>query len=201
MARPRTFDRAEAVGQALDVIWARGYEATSIDDLCAATGLARSSLYEAFGSKHELLLAALEQYQDRAVVRIGTALERHRPIQLAVRRLLEGFIDSAQKEGPGRGCFLGNCASELGGLDTEATRLVARGLERIEDTVHHAFEAARGRGEIAQDADTRALARFLVSSIQGLRLVGKVTGDRRRLGDIVRVTVHALEGPQSSFPD
>ena len=55
MARPRTFDEADVVEAARDQFWNRGYAATSVDDLTAATGLGKGSLYGAFGDKHSLL--------------------------------------------------------------------------------------------------------------------------------------------------
>ena len=62
MSRPREFDAEAALDRALDVLWTRGYEATSVDDLCAATGLSRSSLYAAYGGKRDLLLKAVDRY-------------------------------------------------------------------------------------------------------------------------------------------
>lgn len=192
MGRPREFDKADVVERALETMWAQGYEATSIDDLCRASGLSRSSLYETFGSKQGVLLAALEQYQDRAVGRIGALFERYQPVQRAVEIFLMDFVDSAVK-GPGRrGCFLGNCALELGVLDATAAVSVARGLDRIEDVICTALRGARARGEIADTSDARALARFLTSTAQGLRLVAKAAPERAKLVDIVRVAVSAI---------
>ena len=62
MARPRTFDEHEVVAAARDEFWERGYAATSVDDLTAATGLGKGSLYGAFGDKHTLYLRALDDY-------------------------------------------------------------------------------------------------------------------------------------------
>lgn len=59
MARPRTFDEAEAVTRAARTFRARGYEATSVDDLLAATGMNRASLYSVFGSKYGLFRRGL----------------------------------------------------------------------------------------------------------------------------------------------
>ena len=64
MGRPKTFDETAALDQAMQVFWAKGYAPTSLTDLLAATGLSKSSLYETFGSKHDLFLKALERYRD-----------------------------------------------------------------------------------------------------------------------------------------
>ena len=67
MARPRSFDPAVVVRQARDAFVAGGYRGTSVDDLLTATGLSRASLYQAFGSKRGLFLAALSESTDHAV--------------------------------------------------------------------------------------------------------------------------------------
>lgn len=65
MARPREFDRDAALEKALRVFWAKGFAATSTDDLRVAMGIGRQSLYGAFGDKRTLYLEALDTYQQR----------------------------------------------------------------------------------------------------------------------------------------
>ena len=62
MARTKEFDRDAALDRAMHVFWKKGYEATSLPDLLQAMGIARQSLYDTFGEKHALFMAALERY-------------------------------------------------------------------------------------------------------------------------------------------
>ncbi len=175
------------------VFWAKGYEATSLDDLCAATGLSRSSLYAAFGDKHDLLLQSIELYADRGAARFTAALASP-PIQTALRRVLDDFIDQIIA-GPGRrGCFIGNCAAELARDDREALARVRRSLARNEAIFCDALSAAKARGELSRSAEPAALARFLTSAFQGLRLVGKANPDRAVLDDIATVMLRCVAG-------
>ena len=64
MGRPREFNAEQALEQAMEVFWARGYEATSLQDLIGAMEISKSSFYEAFGSKRELFLSAIGHYID-----------------------------------------------------------------------------------------------------------------------------------------
>lgn len=193
MARPREFDPDTALEQAMQVFWAKGYEATSLDDLCEATGLSRSSLYAAFGDKHDLLLQSLDLYSDRAAARFA-ALLAVPPIQAALRRILDDFIGQIIA-GPGqRGCFIGNCAAELARGDRDAMTRVRRSLARNEVIFRDALAAARTRGELPSSADPGALARFLTSGFQGLRLVGKANPDRAALEDIAAVMLRCVGG-------
>ena len=192
MARPREFDVDAALQSATRVFWAKGFEHSSLDDLCAATGLNRSSFYAAFNSKRDLYLRALQRYEEGSVARIAEALEG-RPVRLGVRLFLDGLID-AIVAGPGRrGCFIGNCAAEMARLDRGAAAGVRRSLARVEAAFKDGLEKARARGELARGVDTQALARFLTAGIQGLRLVGKANPDRAALNDIARTMLHCLD--------
>jgi TetR/AcrR family transcriptional repressor of nem operon len=194
MPRPREFDSNVALEQAMQVFWSKGYEAASLDELCDAMALSRSSLYAAFGDKRVLLLRALEYYSLRGSERIAGTLESGKPIRQALAALLDEFI-AAIVAGPGRrGCFIGNCAAELARDDREAMAVLRMAVERNEGYFRRALEAARQRGEIRQDADVAALARFLTASIQGLRLVGKAKPDRAALRDVATTILRCLEG-------
>ena len=109
MARPREFDESAVINRALQQFWANGYEATSVDDLCAVTGLNRSSLYRAFGSKRDLLDVALAAYEANALNGIARLFAQH-PIDDAARLFLSGLFGE-RSDAIGRwGCLIGNCA-------------------------------------------------------------------------------------------
>ena len=148
MARPREFDADNALERAMHVFWAKGYESASLDDLCKATGVGRSSLYAAFGEKRGLYFSALERYEMAGVERIAAALARP-PLKQAIAAFVDRIIEDILA-GPGRrGCFIGNCAAELARKDRVAAARVRRSLERIEATFCVALQRARERGELA----------------------------------------------------
>jgi TetR/AcrR family transcriptional repressor of nem operon len=193
MARPREFDADAALERAMQTFWARGFRATSLDDLCSATGLSRSSLYAAFGGKRALLHRSLDRYEEHGLARITAALARPVPVREAFAAFLDDFIERIGA-GPGRrGCFIGNCAAELARGDRATAARVRRALERVEQAFRDALARARSRGEIAADADVDALARFLVAAVQGLRLVGKANPDRAALEDIKAVMLRCFD--------
>ena len=193
MARPREFDVNAALERAMDVFWSKGYEATSLDDLCAATGLSRSSLYATFGSKRDLLLQTVDRYIERRTPNIRAVLARQPNIHKGIAALLREFIDQIVSGAGRRGCFLGNCAAELPRSDRTALARVRRGLARTEETFREALVRAAARGELPVGADVDALARFLTASFQGLRLVGKVNPDRAILEDIAATILRCLD--------
>lgn len=193
MARPREFDVDMALDRAMHTFWSKGFEATSLDELCEATGLGRSSLYAAFGSKRGLYFNALERYERLAVGWIAAELAGPLPIREAVARFLGKIIDDIVTGRGRRGCLIGNCAAELSRQDRKAAGKVRHSLGLLESTFRAGLARARERGEIAADADVDALARFLMSGIQGLRLVGKANPNRAVLDDIVAVMLRCLD--------
>src|SRR5258705_516064 len=153
MARPREFEADAVLERAMEVFWAKGYESTSLEDLCDATSLNRSSLYAAFGDKRALFLETIDRYGDRAVARVTGALSRGLPIRDCLASFLAEMIDQIVA-GPGRsGCFIGNCAAEVARHDRTAAAKVRRNLKRVEGAFHDGLARAKTRGELSGGAD------------------------------------------------
>lgn len=193
MARPREFDVDAALECAMQAFWAKGFKATSLDDLCKATGVSRSSLYTAFGGKRALLHQSLSRYEEQGIARITAALSRPVPFRDAVAGFVDGLIERIVSGSGRSGCFIGNCAAELARQDRTTAARVRRSLERIETTFRDGLARAQSRGEVTRTADLDATARFLVAGIQGLRLVGKANPDRAVLTDIKTVMLRCLD--------
>jgi TetR/AcrR family transcriptional regulator, transcriptional repressor for nem operon len=198
MARPREFDLDSALDRAMEIFWNRGYEATSLDDLCGATGLSRSSLYATFGSKRDLLLRSVDRYVELRAPHIAAILAQPILIRDAFASLAEQFIDQIVA-GPGRsGCFLGNCAAELPRGDRAALARVRQGLASTEATFRAALARAKAHGELASGVDVDVLARYLTAGFQGLRLVGKVNPERAVLEDIATTMLRCFDQRDSA---
>lgn len=192
MARPREFDPERAVDKAIEVFWQRGYKATSVQDLVEATGIQRGSLYAAFGSKAGLFDAAMDRYM--AEYSAPRQLENEdRPIREALADLLAALIESAATDKSRRGCFVTNTAVELTPHDAAVARKIAGNLGNLEDVLTRRLTDAQSRGEVRTDREPRAMARFLVGSVQGLRVMSKVTPDRERLQDMADIVLASLD--------
>lgn len=171
MARPRGFDADEAVERAKDLFWSRGYHATSVAHLAQELGLGAGSLYAAFGSKEGLYERALAHYCEQEVGGLLAALEGDEPIRTRLRRLLLGLVEMDLADP--RGCFVVNAVTERD--DHAATReRVSQVFAGLESALTGALERAKASGELGPDRDPAALARFLLTFIQGLRVVGQV---------------------------
>ncbi|MFI6901761.1 TetR/AcrR family transcriptional regulator [Nonomuraea sp. NPDC050394] len=188
--RPRSFDDDQVVDGAKDVFWRRGYAATSLRELKDEVGLLPGSLYGAFGDKHALFLRALERYADDTR-RAAAAIAADGPVLPRVGEFLGDILTAARAE-PGRGCMLGNTATELLPRDEAAGRVVRGALGALEGAIERALTAARRTGEIRDDVDCAAQARLLVVLMQGLHVVARAESDPDRLGDVVRTALASL---------
>ena len=194
MARPREFDVDDALDRAMNVFWAKGYEATSMSDLMAAMDLSKSSLYDTFGSKHELFLSALQRYNDKVTgPGVGAVVQGAGGGKAGIKAVFTKYVDGFADDGDTRGCFIGNCAIEMSPHDEACTAKVAEGLAKMEEIFFGAVSVGQEHGEIPADADARRLARYLSSSLNGLIVIGKANPDRRALQDVVDVVMHSLE--------
>lgn len=192
MARPREFDARQALEHAMQVFWTEGYEAASLAGLTRAMGISKSSLYETFGSKHELFLASLGLYSETELGRMSGHLDADVSARRAIESLFAMFVERALGSDP-RGCLLGNCASEVGPRDPLAAARIAEGMGKLEDAFRRTVARGQAAGEIPETHDALSLARYLTCVANGLRVMGKATPDRGVLNDMKRLALAALD--------
>ncbi|MEU3964269.1 TetR/AcrR family transcriptional regulator [Streptomyces buecherae] len=196
MARPRTFDEERALDAAIWAFWVKGYEATSTEDLCSATGLGRSSIYNTFNSKHELFTRALARYMDVMTAGQVAVLEQvERPAMERLRALFDVVIDGEferRVEGRSVGCLTVNTTVEIAGRDPEIAALLARDLERRLASFRDVIEVGQRAGEISTARDADSLARFLNAVIGGMRVSAQAGADRAVLESVADTALTAL---------
>ncbi|MBN3765286.1 TetR/AcrR family transcriptional regulator [Burkholderia sp. Ac-20365] len=187
--RPREFDTAAVLAEAGKVFWRNGFHATSIDDLCTATGVLRGSLYGVFGDKHGIMMAALDHYAEGAVAGLVERLNANLPPEVALRNALLHHTRAASSL---TGCFITNSTLELQPED-EALHAKIRAIQRRVVTL---LAAAVIRGQAAgvfnSDLDEKAVADFLLCVTQGLRVLGKCKRKEDELKAVVDIAMRAL---------
>ncbi|MFN8466869.1 MAG: TetR family transcriptional regulator [Caldilineaceae bacterium] len=193
MARPQEFDTAQALSAAMHVFWRKGYEATSLADIMAATGLSKSSLYAAFGDKRSLFLAALSAYQSERMAHMAQALDDGRPARQSIESFFRDAVAHIADPDHSPGCMTANEAVELAPHDGEVQRLVAEDFQALDDAFTRAVARGQADGSIASTEDPRKLGRFLVVGFQGLQVMARAQSDRPRLDDTVAIMMAALD--------
>nr|WP_200931328.1 MULTISPECIES: TetR/AcrR family transcriptional regulator [unclassified Frankia] len=179
--------------RAMDLFWARGFEATSMTDLVEHLGIGRASLYATFGSKHDLYLAALRRYLLRSEAGFVTALAQPGPALPAVRAFVRSWIDEALTDPDRRGCLVVNAAVELAPREPEVARQVAVSWTVVETALLSSLLRAQAQGELAPDKDAHEIANFLLVVMQGVRVVARAAPDADRLRAAARLALAALD--------
>ena len=191
MARTKQFDPDAALQKALELFWERGYAATSMADLVDHLGIARASIYATFGGKHELYLKAHERYVQSRDPDIVERLSQPGPVLPAVRALVNAYAEASIADR--RGCLVVNSAVELAGRDPHTARRVAASWDTLETALTSALIRARAQGELPAGKDPRALARFLLVLLQGMRVLGRTGPDPARLHDAAAQALSLLD--------
>ncbi len=193
MSRPREFNESQVIEKAMQVFWTQGYEASSLKDLTHAMGLSKSSLYDTFGSKHDLFLATIDYYRENVTGKVRSAANLDAPARHVIKAILGRAVDRILAPDGRRGCFLNNTAVEVGMHDPEARARCQSGMAVMEQTMHKLVVRGQSEGDISSTKSARALARFMTSTINGVMVIGKANPDRAVLDDIVEIAVSAMD--------
>ncbi|WP_395026101.1 TetR/AcrR family transcriptional regulator [Comamonas odontotermitis] len=192
--RTKEFEPDEIADAAMQVFWQRGYAATSVQDLVQGTGLSRSSLYSTFESKQGLYEQALRRYSAVTTANVELLSGPGQP-QALIRQLLMRVAESELDDPQQRGCLVANASLELAAHDKAVAELVAHNLERLQKALEKLIQRGQQTGEIATTQSPRALARFFVNTMQGMRVLGKgspASQRRRCLMDVIDVALGTL---------
>jgi TetR/AcrR family transcriptional regulator, transcriptional repressor for nem operon len=191
MPRPTTFNSDEVVERAMRTFWTYGYAGTSIAELVEVTSLLRGSIYHTFGDKRSLYIKTLERYGHMALQQATTFWNEAEPRLSNWRTFLMVIVDLPEAE-KRRGSMLCNCIVEVVPHDPEIARVVEGMLNEFKRILEDVLERGKQAGELHAHANTTALARYLLSSMQGLCVTAKAGAPREELLDIVEVTLSAL---------
>ncbi|AJF66516.1 TetR/AcrR family transcriptional regulator [Streptomyces vietnamensis] len=196
MARPRMFDEERALDAAMHTFWEKGYDATSTQDLCEATGLGRSSIYNTFKSKRDLFERALAHYIDTMTTAQLAVLEDSRQSAADRIRALFAMVVDGETEhragGRGLGCLTVNTTVEPAAQGGRAAGMLERDTARRLAVLRAVIEEGRRDGSVTSRRDAEALARFINAAIGGMRISSQGGADRAALESIAEVALDAL---------
>jgi len=193
MARHKEFNKEEVLEKAMTTFWRYGYEGTSIQILVDNMGINRGSLYDTFGDKRSLFEQAIAYYDRTILKKLILVLEADDACLQVIVDCFEELVAGAVADRDRKGCLLTNTAVELCPHDPETAKGIAENFKCLKNAFKKALTKAKEKGEISGERDLNALASFLTSNLQGLRVVSKVNPDPQILADIVQVTIMILD--------
>lgn len=179
MARPRSFNPDEALDLARDVFWQKGFQGTSLDDITAATGLAKPSLYAAFGDKNALFLKVLDRYHERIIANAERILNEGPSAREAIERWLTGFVPFCSGVRGSRGCLSINTAADGASEQKDVRKRVERFNRKLEELLRNRLHADRAQFSDAFDPDSAA--HTIMAIYVGLMVMAKYAPNAARV--------------------
>ncbi|MDI3408677.1 TetR/AcrR family transcriptional regulator [Streptomyces cavernicola] len=187
--RPRSFDREEALRQAIWTFWERGYEATSVSDLTRAMGIGPPSLYAAFGDKRTLFEEVLTEYVKTYGSFGDRALEEEPTARAALGRMLREAAGEFAAPGRPHGCLVIHAATNCTTPEVEQT------LRERRNANIAAFEsrirADMASGRLPEGCDAAALARYTAAVFQGMSQQAKDGASQEELESVAELAMAA----------
>jgi AcrR family transcriptional regulator len=188
MARPRSFDPDEVLDLARDVFWQKGFQGTSLDDVTAATGLAKPSLYAAFGDKNALFLKVLDRYHQRIVANAERILGEGPSARDAIERWLTGFVPFCSGVRGSRGCLSVNTAADGAANQKEVRDRIEAFNRKLEQLLRKRLRA--DRAQFSDGFDPDSTAHTIMAIYLGLMVMAKDAPDAAT----VRATLNQAMG-------
>lgn len=190
MAGARQFNEAKTLDAAMRVFWEKGYAATTIDDLVAATGVKRGSLYLAYGNKEGIFKVALQTY----LKTINEAVFA----PLAEGTLMEGLtrVYAAQAAGVPEfppGCLIAQSAAELGAREDTLGQVTREVLQSAQRPLQERLARAVAQGEVPDDFEIDQQVDFLSGLARSLPLIRKASGEAAAQ-NVAQLSLEAFAG-------
>jgi AcrR family transcriptional regulator len=187
--RTRQFDENQALDRALEVFRARGYEGASLDELTAAMGINRPSLYATFGNKQQLFRKALDRYRTGPQSFFDEALKQP-TARGVVEAIFSGFIDMQRRRDKDRGCLIVSGALACGPEGEPVRQALAHLRQQVVTALRKRFERSVAAGDLGKGTDCATLARYIATVLNGLA-VQAASGTTEK--ELRRVAAMALE--------
>ena len=193
--RPRAYQPDVALGKALDLFRKDGFAATSLDDLSAATGMNRPSLYGAFGDKRALYIKSYQRYRDDARAAMIGIFRDKMPIRQRLQKIYAVALDIYLSGESPRGCFTVMTAASEAVADPDIRAMVLEGFAELDKAFAACFRLAKEKGELVGSADTTVLSQLASATIHSIAIRARAGVPRKELEAIVKGAIDIMVGP------
>lgn len=195
MGRARSFDNQDILERATRLFWRNGYNGTSMRELVEATGLAKASLYNAFGNKEEIFKSVLNYYIEQKQTRTLAPLAKDVPARDALLAYFDNIVRMTMENQQTPGCLLVNTATEQGIHDQSMRALVDRGMSRTETKLAQTVARGIADGSISAEVNPEEAGFCLVSVVVAIRVMARKGVARPKLEQLVKANLEAHAPP------
>ncbi len=193
MGRIKQFDERQALMSAMLVFWDKGYEASSVQDIEEATGLNRTSLYNAFGNKRAIFDRVMSCYKESVMSALFAELDGAPDIREGIRRLLNGALDIHFDEDNPGGCLVVLSILESGQHDEQSQASMQQTIHDLKSALQARLSKAKKSGELSKDLDAGSTATTITTTMAGMMVMGKANFTRTALKKTINQVVSLLD--------
>ncbi len=193
MPRNKQFDEQKALDAAMRTFWEKGYEGTSLQDLESATGLARTSIYNAYGNKRKLFEKAIIRYRNTVLHDLVAKLNNASTAREGIRALMQGIVDMHYDSRTPGGCLVVLSILESEQHDDSSSALVEEMIGQMKKAIHKRLLDARRNGDLPADLDVNGVSSSITAAVAGMMVMGKAGFPRSTLQGVIRTTLNLLE--------
>ena len=191
--RPRCFDLEEALDRSLLLFWEKGFQNTSLDEIAAAVGVKKPSLYAAFGDKEMLFRKVLQRYSEKLSQPLQ-ALDRYDDIRAAISALIELGIAGGCSDGHPRGCLLASAFADSTLLPPNLAKEIKALVSQADQAVAQRLKKAVRDGQLPPDFDAKGTAKFLVTLMHGIAVRIRAGASRADMQRVKKAALRCLDG-------
>ncbi|MGL4631282.1 MAG: TetR/AcrR family transcriptional regulator [Leadbetterella sp.] len=193
MARTREFDEEKVIDIATNLFWKNGYHGVSTQDLIDAFGISKSSMYGAYHDKRNLFILALQNYRSKASQGMINAMKEDKSFEETITKLLSTIVSESVNDPDCKGCFIVNTAIELAPHDQEIADILRENRENITQSIARSIQQGIEDKVLSISNNPRAIANYLYSVINGMRVDAKIHKDKDQFADVMKLALSVLQ--------
>lgn len=192
MPRVKLFDENEVLSKAMNLFWKQGYAATSVQDLVSHLGINRASLYDTFGDKEQLFKKSFELYRKSNIEGLIQFFQSRPNVKKGFSELFDMAIQEAVLDKDSKGCFVVNTTTELIPNDESLLKILENNKRDFEKLFYEYLKKGQESGQLKTNQDLKSLASLFYTLYNGIRVVSKVSPNRKELSDSINVALSLL---------
>jgi TetR/AcrR family transcriptional repressor of nem operon len=192
MVRSRSYDEGEVLTGAMHAFRRSGYSGVSIPELEAATGLSAGSIYNSFGDKRGIFLAAFAHYLKAVLEQRIATFAKPASGLCGLRQLFLSLL--REPDGETFGCLITNSAIEFGSDDAVSGPTVLKGFEILQRLFVERLSTAKAANRLKGDVDPNVGAVRLLALYQGVLVLIRGGYELRMIRRAINLEFDNLEG-------
>lgn len=198
MARTKAFDTTAVLHRAMKAFGVHGYEGATLPDLLKELGIARQSLYDTYGTKRDLFIAAVKLYMDSKTEAMQGLLDEQGPALPMLEQAFDVMIEALLDPELARECFIISSAVEEASRDEELKQYLQQNQQQVESIFQILLERAVEQQELSDQANVTELAQFLAHERLALVFSARAGADEQRLRTAARLVFSLINAQRTA---